>query len=428
MASRPLRLLHTSDWHLGHSFYGSDREYEHGCFLNWLLEVLQAETIDVLLIAGDIFDTVNPPLSAQRLWYDFIARVQQQCPGLQVIAIAGNHDSGMRLELPAPLLTSLHTHVVGRVQWQAAGQLAGDSLRIALHDRSGTCRGYCIALPYLRPAELTASGLSQELPEAIAHVHQQLVEDTRQQLASQNVPGVLVMLSHAHVQGALTSADSERPITIGNAEGLPASLYPDDAQYVALGHLHRPQSISACDHMRYSGSPIPLSFSELHYRHQVVLVDCVAGQPGAVRTLTIPRTVGMHRIRGALPEVLQQLSMLTPATKPLNQRDWIDVSIISNLPLAPDIRQQLAQALPEGAGRIVRIRRELPDRASLLASEPHSTDCANQTATTRPAPTPMSLFQSLWREQNGVDDEAVYADFMLLLDSFYGQQANEDTP
>ncbi len=132
-----MRLIHTSDWHLGQTLHGQDRDYEHAQFLAWLLDQLVDHRVDALLIAGDVFDTVNPPLRAQECLYDFIVRAHERLPQLDIVMIAGNHDSGGRIELPAPLMKRLNAHAVGRISWIEDGQLDHQRLLVPLHDAAG---------------------------------------------------------------------------------------------------------------------------------------------------------------------------------------------------------------------------------------------------------------------------------------------------
>ena len=147
-----MRLFHTSDWHLGQNLHGQERDFEHACFLEWLLRQLALHSPDVLLIAGDIFDTVNPPVKAQERLYDFIVSAHEQQPGLTIVMIAGNHDSGSRIELPAPLMRRLRTHALGRVLWLDDGQLDSERLLLPLPDASGAGPRRC---------RLTARGISR---------------------------------------------------------------------------------------------------------------------------------------------------------------------------------------------------------------------------------------------------------------------------
>ncbi|HBB21360.1 MAG TPA: exonuclease SbcCD subunit D, partial [Pseudomonas sp.] len=236
-----MRLIHTSDWHLGQTLHGQDRDHEHAQFLAWLLDQLVAHRADALLIAGDVFDTVNPPLKAQERLYDFIVRAHEKLPQLDIVMIAGNHDSGGRIELPAPLMKRLNAHAVGRISWVAEGQLDHQRLLVPLHDAAGNTAAWCLTLPFLRPAEVTGMALGDDYMAGIRQVHERLIaaaEAVRQ-------PGqALVAMSHAHMAGGAVSEESERNIVIGNAEALPASLFPESVAYVALGHLHKPQQVA----------------------------------------------------------------------------------------------------------------------------------------------------------------------------------------
>ena len=232
-----MRLFHTSDWHLGQNLHGQERDFEHACFLEWLLGQLKAQRPDVLLIAGDIFDTVNPPLKAQERLYDFIISAHEQQPTLTIVMIAGNHDSGSRIELPAPLMRRLRTHALGRVLWLDDGQLDADRLLIPLPNAKGKIAAWCLALPFLRPAEVTGAQLGDDYLRGIGQVHEWLIAAAN---AKRNKGQALIAISHAHMAGGSVSEDSERSLIIGNAEALPATLFDRSVAYVALGHLHKP--------------------------------------------------------------------------------------------------------------------------------------------------------------------------------------------
>ncbi len=405
-----MRLLHTSDWHLGQTFYQHQRQYEHGCFLDWLGQQIAAKQPDALIVAGDIFDTVNPPISAQRMLYQFLALTHRRHPQLTMILIAGNHDSGGRIELPAPLLDAMNTVVVGRVGWQDDDKLDVEHLLIPVKNQQAEVLGWCLALPYLRPAEVTAGGTGLDTMAAIADVHQRLIAAAT---AKQNGQQPLVLISHAHMQGASTSPDSERNIVIGNAEALSTQLFSPAVDYVALGHLHKPQQVGEA-RIRYSGSPIPLSFSERHYKHQVLCVDVVAGQPVQIEPLLIPRAVPMLRMPSSgdadLPDVLSQLSALDlPVVEFADARPWLEVVVTLDGPPPPDLRQQIEGRLDLARVRLVRLRHQQAHRPS------SQTDQAASTVMPDALPQPQQLFEQVWQQLYGELDPAVMADFGLLM-------------
>ncbi len=411
-----MRLIHTSDWHLGQTLHGQERDYEHAQFLAWLLDQLVAHQADALLIAGDIFDTVNPPLKAQERLYDFIVRAHERLPQLDIVMIAGNHDSGGRIELPAPLMRRLNAHAVGRISWVADGQLDHQRLLVPLHDARGKVAAWCLTLPFLRPAEVTGLVLGDDYMAGIAQVHERLItaaEAVRQ-------PGqALVAMSHAHMAGGAVSEESERNIVIGNAEALPASLFPESVAYVALGHLHKPQYVAGQERIRYSGSPLPLSFAEVNYPHQVLMVELGGEALKGVEMLPVPRAVEMIRIgRAPLGEVITALEALPPTGLFDDNLPWLEVRVLLDEPL-PDLRQRIETAISGKACRLVRIASEYAGKRGEADSD---------VLVGLDQISPQELFARAWEEQFGnPPDEQALDDFATLLQQveFAGEEAGQ---
>ncbi len=404
-----MRIVHTSDWHLGQQFFGHSRDHEHRMFLQWLLKQLMAQQPDVLVIAGDVFDTANPPVEAQRLLYDFLLDVHRQCPALQVVMVAGNHDSGSRIELPQPLLAAMNVHSIGRLQrvgGQRDGEVDLERLLIPVV-RQGTRVGWCLALPYLRAAELTLEGGT--LMAAQARLYRQLIEAAQARRAPTEA---LVLISHAHVQGGIVSAHSERNVVVGSVEAVSAQWF-EGVDYVALGHLHKAHPLGA-PHVRYSGSPLPLSMAEAGYVHQVLSVVINAGgdHPVAVTPLPVPRAVAMHRIGFDQPcdleTALAACARLPADDRPVHERDWLDVQVSLSGPPPVDWRQRLQQAL---TGRAVRLVKFSCQQTGGLRASP--------TAPPTALPSPQQLFGQLWRRHYPDSPEtalaAAQADFEHLV-------------
>ena len=403
-----MRLFHTSDWHLGQNLHGQDRDFEHACFLTWLLAQLASEQPDVLLIAGDIFDTVNPPVKAQERLYDFIVSAHEQQPKLTIVMIAGNHDSGSRIELPAPLMRRLRTHALGRVLWLDDGQLDAERLLIPLPDTKGKIAAWCLALPFLRPAEVTGAHLGDDYLRGIGQVHEWLIAAAN---AKRKRGQALIAISHAHMAGGSVSEDSERSLIIGNAEALPASLFGPDISYVALGHLHKPQRVNGEERIRYCGSPIPLSFSEIGYQHQILDVNLEGETLVSVESRLIPRAVNLQRI-GPLPlaEILAQLAELADIDllADLQRQPWLEVRVKLDEP-QPDLRQQIETALQGKSVRLVRIAAEYAGSGS------HD-DADSTRLIELDQLTPQELFSRAWQENYGSEaDEQTLKDFAVLL-------------
>lgn len=403
-----MRLFHTSDWHLGQNLHGQDRDFEHACFLTWLLAQLASEQPDVLLIAGDIFDTVNPPVKAQERLYDFIVSAHEQQPKLTIVMIAGNHDSGSRIELPGPLMRRLRTHALGRVLWLDDGQLDAERLLIPLPDAKGKIAAWCLALPFLRPAEVTGAHLGDDYLRGIGQVHEWLIEAAN---AKRKKGQALIAISHAHMAGGSVSEDSERSLIIGNAEALPASLFGPDISYVALGHLHKPQRVNGEERIRYCGSPIPLSFSEIGYQHQILDVTLKGETLVSVESRLIPRAVNLQRI-GPLPlaDVLAQLAELADIDllADLQRQPWLEVRVKLDEP-QPDLRQQIETALQGKSVRLVRIGAEYAGNAGRDDDDGTRLIELDQLS-------PQELFSRAWQENYGSEaDEQTLKDFAVLL-------------
>ena len=403
-----VRFFHTSDWHLGQYFYHHSRQYEHEQFLAWLLQQIEARQPHALLIAGDVFDVINPASHAQKQLYQFLADAHQRAPHMQTLMIAGNHDSGYRIEQVEPLLEKYQAKAVGVIRRNAENQLDLNRLLIPIYNESQQVVAWCLALPFLRPAEITGlNEQSQNSQAAIAHIHQQLIALAKQTKTDDQA---LILMSHAHMQGGETS-DSERPIIVGNEEALSTALFEDVIDYVALGHLHKPQKVQH-PHIRYSGSPIPLSFSEINYKHQVVEVTIDPSKPDESRVqfevLPIPRSIQLHKIADELTDVFNALKALPSGEiEQIDQRPYVDIEYHSSTPPPPNLRQQFEDALPPNRYRLVRIARKyLANENTLSSSDSISLE----------PPTPAKLFQQLWDKQGYSPDDEVLKDFISLVD------------
>ncbi|WP_040066063.1 exonuclease SbcCD subunit D C-terminal domain-containing protein [Pseudomonas batumici] len=404
-----MRLFHTSDWHLGQNLHGQERDFEHACFLTWLLAQLRQQQPDGLLIAGDIFDTVNPPVKAQERLYDFIVSAHEQQPTLSIVMIAGNHDSGSRIELPAALMRRLRTHALGRVLWLDDGQLDSERLLLPLPDVNGKIAAWCLALPFLRPAEVTGTQLGDDYLRGIGEVHRRLIAAAN----AKRQPGqALVAISHAHMAGGSVSEDSERSLIIGTAEALPASLFDASVSYVALGHLHKPQKVNGEERIRYSGSPIPLSFSEIAYQHQILDIVLDGESLVSVDSRPIPRAVNLQRLGPApFAEILEQLAALPDVDllADLQRQPWLEVRVRLDEP-QPDLRQQVESALQGKAVRLVRIAAEYAG-AGTAEDETDNDRLINLDQLS-----PQELFSRAWQDNYGNPvDEPTLNDFALLL-------------
>lgn len=362
-----LKLIHTADWHLGQTFFGYDREEEHDAFLNWLVETLAEQQADALLIAGDVFDVANPSAAAQRRFFRFLKEANRRNPALQVVVVAGNHDSAARLEAPIPLLEELHTSIVGIIKRTETGEIDFDSLLIPIYNKEGKREATCLAVPYLRQGDYPPTEETSDTYIAgINRMYRQLYDYANGQCEAGES---LLAMGHLHATGAeLSDDDRSERIIMGGLESVSADTFHANLVYTALGHIHKAQRIGGRENLRYSGSPLPMSFSEKNYRHQVVAVTIENGCLAAVEPLPIPLLTGLLRIpeQPALPEeVIARLAELPLATSEGNAEQtlwpYLEVRVLLTEP-DPGFRHRVEEALADKAVRLTTIVPSYPKR------------------------------------------------------------------
>lgn len=396
-----MRLIHTSDWHLGHMLRGEvARELEHGAFLGWLLGRCVEEAADALVITGDVFDTATPSASAERMWFEFLAAARRARPAMDIVAIAGNHDSPARLGASSAVLRELGVHVIGGLPRTAGGAL--DLERILIPVAGG--RGLVAAVPFLRPIDTPA-----DVEDPLAEVYRDVVAAARERRA----PGqALIVTGHLYLAGADAQFLSERRVSIGGQESASLRLFPEDISYVALGHIHRPQRVGR-DTIRYAGAPIALSLDEADYKHQALAVDFDGEGVAEIRALPVPRAIDILRVprRGAAPlaEVLEALEALPRALpgKRDAERPYLEIVVALERP-EPKLRALVEAALEGKRARLVYLHVEhTGDRAAL----------GDRVAMQRLAELdPRDVFTRLWaRDHAEAPAEAVLAAFDRLL-------------
>ena len=338
-----MRLLHTSDWHLGHTLKEVSREHEHAAFLAWLLETCAREAPDVLVITGDVFDSGTPPASAERMWFELLAKARRARPAMDIIAIAGNHDSPARLGAASSVLRELNVHVIGNLPRNM------DDVLIPVANGAGLVA----AVPFLRPIDVPTG-----CEDPLATVYGDVMEAAR---ARRRADQALIVLGHLYVTGADPSYLSERRVSIGGQESASLRLFPDDIDYVALGHMHRAQRVGR-DNIRYAGAPIALSLDEASYRHQVVVVDFDGGRVTEMRSVDVPQVIEIVRIpaRGSvsLVEAVAAIDAL-PARLDGDDpaRPYLEVCIELDRP-EPRLRTMIETALDGKRARLVQLHVE----------------------------------------------------------------------
>jgi len=363
-----MKIIHTSDWHIGQLFHGHDRSGEHQRFLEWLVELLAERKPDALLIAGDIFDHANPSGQSQRQFYQFLVHAGKACPDLDIVIIAGNHDSAGRLEAPDALLSEFGVRVVGQLQPDEDPERA----LIPLHDTTGNVAAWCLGIPYLRPGDVPrAEGERHDYPAGIAATYQRHLEAA---IDKRDPDQALIAMGHLHAQGGSTSEDSERRLVVGGEEAVDCSMFGQELAYVALGHLHLAQAVGENEHIRYCGSPLPLSFTETNYPHQVLEVTLDGSELAKVETIRVPRPVEMLRVPdqpAALNETLEALAALELDDVEPGFEPWLEVRVELTGP-EPGLRQKIEETLEDKPVKLVKIspsRRQRDDEAQADQNE-----------------------------------------------------------
>jgi len=354
-----MRILHTSDWHLGQNFYTKSRAPEHQAFLTWLRQTAADQQVDAIIVAGDIFDTGSPPSYARELYNRFVVELQQT--GCELIVLAGNHDSVATLNESRELLACLNTRVIASAQLQPEGQA------IILNKRNGEPGAVLCPIPFLRPRDITKSRAGEsgsekqlQLLDAITLHYQACFDAACQLRGEQALP--IIATGHLTALG-VTTTDAVRDIYIGTLDAFPASHFPA-ADYIALGHIHRAQTVAQSEHIRYCGSPIPLSFDETGSLKVVNLVEFSGASLTKVTPLAVPVTQPLAMIKGTLAQIEQQLQQWRDA--PAEPKTWLDIEIVSD-DFLHDMQRQivaLTEALPV---EVILLRRSREQRDLAIA-------------------------------------------------------------
>lgn len=363
-----MRILHTSDWHLGQHFMGKTRQAEHQAFCRWLIEQVRERQVDVVLIAGDLFDTGAPPSYAREQYNQFI--VELRATGAGLVVLGGNHDSVAMLGESRTLLAQLDTRVV-----PAVGNALEEQV-LVLQRRSGEVGAILCAIPFIRPRDVLQSQAGQSasdkqlsLQQAIQDHYQQLFALAEQRRAELGGGLPIIATGHLTTVGA-SASESVREIYVGALEAFPTNAFPA-ADYIALGHIHRPQKVGGLEHIRYCGSPIPLSFDEASQQKEVLLVELDSIGLHQVEALPVPRFQALHSLRGALADLPAQLVEVAAEGTP-ELPVWVEV-LVSSDDYLNDLQARLATLCEGLPVEVLRIRRERGGTQPGLAREARET-------------------------------------------------------
>ena len=288
---------------LGNPFLPKAEKNEHTAFIRWLLDLVKKEQIDAIIIAGDVFDSGTPPSYARQLYNQFVVDLNQlECT---LVVLGGNHDSVSTLNESKQLLSCLNTYVIANTSDDLDSQI----IELRKGDEVGAL---LCAVPFVRARDVlqSSAGLSgnekqKQLGDAIkAHYHALYQKALR--IKKERALKVPVLTSGHLTAMGVTKTDSERDIYIGTLDGFAADGFPP-ADYIALGHIHRPQLVAKTEHIRYCGSPIPLSFDELKSDKQVVVVEFDKEKLVGITPISVPVFQQMRVLKGDLSQIEQQL-------------------------------------------------------------------------------------------------------------------------
>ena len=374
-----MKILHTSDWHLGQNFYNKSRKNEHERFLQWLLEQVTDHDIDAIIVAGDIFDTSTPPSYAREMYNKFV--VDSNKIGCQLVLLGGNHDSVSVLKETQQLLKYMGADVIPNTNEDHATQV------VELKGKGGEVEALVCAIPFIRPRDVLTSqaGVSgverqKQLGDAIKQHYKDVYDaavEKRDTFANRDTMPIIAT-GHLTAMGVKQS-DSVRDIYVGNLDGFAADGFPN-ADYIALGHIHRPQVVAKREHIRYCGSPIPLSFDELKSQKQVCVVEFVEGER-TISQLSVPTFQLLAEIKGDLSEIESQLNQYIDMEE--EQSVWLSIEVQAQDYLS-DLQDRM-RALTEGLNvEVLQLRRARERRNQALEHE---------SAETLAELTPMDVFE-----------------------------------
>jgi exonuclease SbcD len=346
-----MKLLHTSDWHIGRALYGRKRYEEFEAFLNWLAQLIESENIDVLLVAGDVFDNSTPSNYAQELYYRFLCRVATSS-NRHVVVIAGNHDSPSFLNAPKELLEFLNIHVVGYVSDQPEDEL------IVLSGKNNQPGLIVCAIPYLRDRDIRTAEAGEsvedkerKIVEGIKNHYRNVCEEAKKKQAAMENPVPIIAMGHLYAAGGQTvDGDGVRELYIGSLAQVKRDIFPEYIDYLALGHLHIGQRVGGSDFIRYSGSPLPIGFGEAEQGKSVILVEFSDKTP-TVTNIAVPGFQELKTLRGDWQTIARNIDEL----KARKSTAWLEV-VYEGDEIAASLQERLNEAISGSGMEILRVK------------------------------------------------------------------------
>lgn len=338
-----MRVLHTSDWHLGRALYDKKRYDEFGAFLSWLIEFISNEKIDVLLVAGDVFDTTTPSNKAQEIYYQFLARTSLTCCR-NVVVTGGNHDSPTFLNAPKEILGALNIRIVGSKTERPEDEV------ILLKKPNGESEAIICAVPFLRDRDVRTAeegeqpdDKTRKLLEGISTHYREILKIAKElQAGNDQIP--IIGMGHLFTRNAKTTeGDGVRELYIGTLAHVDGNSIAEGFDYMALGHLHLAQKVNGSEIIRYSGSPLPMGFAESGQKKNLIVID-FNEKPPVIEKYEIPSFRKLEQVSGDFPAVIQRIEEMINENIPA----WVEVEVTDTTP--PSIISSKLNELTEGSG------------------------------------------------------------------------------
>ncbi len=322
-----MKILHTSDWHIGRKLYNNELKYDLFLFFDWLIETINNQNIDVLIIAGDVFQIAYPSNESLKIYYNFLMQINDSFCS-HVFIIGGNHDAKSTLDAPKEILQKMNIYVIGGADENINNQI----FEVKDNDKIGFV---LCAIPYLRDKDIRQSVAGEghedrkkKIRDGIANYFQ-LVADKTEVYKSNNIP--IIATGHLFVNDSKSSSDEERELYIGSLQQISANNFPPEFDYIALGHIHRPQKVT--DKIIYSGSPLPMSFSERNQQKSVCIIETVDNKL-VINKLDIPKFRNIMLFKGSFLNITNKINSFKDDGK---QKAWAEIEIIEEK-FNPDLR------------------------------------------------------------------------------------------
>lgn len=359
-----MKIIHTADWHLGHKLHDNSQLEEQNLFLDWLKKTIFEKAVDVLLVSGDIFDTSNPPIEAQNAYYDFLVDItKDDSPCKKIVITGGNHDSPGVLNAPAQFLKRFSVEVVGK----ATEDIEKEVLSVEINGQ----KLIVAAVPYLRDKDIRKHTLNERFEDIGGRYkqalirHYQAVATICEKHRTPNTP--VIAMGHLFAVGGKTT-DSEQTIYVGNLGDIGAEDFPELFDYIALGHLHRPQTIGEHEKVRYSGSPYKLSFSEVGHKNSIELLHI--SESGSIKreNIVCPIFRNLIRIQGDTDHCIQELERLNAEHKD-NLNTWVELVLEEPKPNINPLRRAAVNLQHMDVLKISQPKRESVESLRALAEQ-----------------------------------------------------------